>query len=92
MRPHTPESFTRAVVRREAEKRGITADWAAPVPEEGPEGLRHAVFKVAERGWCVWATLSPDPAVLPSERDFHPLDQVGDAWEAAGWNGVRLQR
>ncbi|MFW5420942.1 hypothetical protein J0910_30445 [Nocardiopsis sp. CNT-189] len=89
---HTAESFTRDVVRREAEKRGVSVDWDAHLPEEAPEGLRHAVFKVEGR-WCVWATRSADPVVLPSERDFYPLDSVlAGGWERVGWNGIRAMQ
>lgn len=92
MDTHTVESFTRSVVRREAEKRGVTIEWDAVMPDSVPPELAFAVFKVADRGWCVWATRSADPVVLPSERDFYPLDDVlpRGGWQRVGWNGVRV--
>ncbi|MDA2804133.1 hypothetical protein [Nocardiopsis suaedae] len=88
---HTPRTFTREIARREAEHRGVAVDWDAEAPEEVPEELRHAVFKVAERGWCVWATTSAEEMAMPADRDFHPLEEVlASGWCLQGWNGVRI--
>ncbi|WP_233515124.1 hypothetical protein [Marinitenerispora sediminis] len=88
---HTRETFTRHVARKEAERRGITVDWNAAVPEDVPAELRHAVFRVLDRGWCVWGTTSADEIVTPAERDFYPLEAaLPDRWSPVGWNGVRL--
>lgn len=90
---HTPASFTRHVAEKEAERRRIVVHWDAPIPENVPDELRHAVFHVANLGWCVWATTNDEEIVTPSERDFHPLDDVlPESWTRVGWHGVRVPK
>ncbi|PSK98784.1 hypothetical protein CLV63_1048 [Murinocardiopsis flavida] len=88
---HTPASFTRLVVGKEAERRRTVVHWDMSVPDHVPGEIRHAVFHVADRGWCVWATTSDEEIVTPAERDFYPLDDVlPDRWSRVGWHGVRV--
>ncbi|GAA3759848.1 hypothetical protein [Salinactinospora qingdaonensis] len=88
----TLEEHALEVMRREARRRGLNADFPDELPIYIPHETRRWVCDVADMGFCCFVARTPKEEItLPSERVFLPVNEVLAArWFVTGYGTVHI--